>query len=151
MAKRNVLERLWRLRELEEEQSRLELEALVGERNRIAQNLAEVSSGTVRSRGEFVARLGDIDTVARTGALIELEQGRRRETAIRPRLVHAEAEVELRRNEFLVRRTGRRQVGDTARPGAGGSADRDGAPRPADAGRLVRPARAGAESIRARR
>ena len=50
MAKRNVLERLWRLRELEEEQSRLELEARVTDRNRIAQHLAEFSANAARSR-----------------------------------------------------------------------------------------------------
>jgi len=110
MAKRNVLERLWRLRELEEEQSRLELEAQVGERNHIAQQLAEAIAGAARSRGEFVARLGDSDTAGRTGALVELEQGRRRQTAIRPQLDNAEAAVELRREEFLARRTTRRQV-----------------------------------------
>jgi flagellar export protein FliJ len=110
MAKRNVLERLWRLRELEEEQSRLELGARVAERNRIAQNLAEVSANAATSRGEFVVRMGDPDTAARTGALVELEQARRRQTVIRPRLDHAETEVELRRGEFLTRRTGRRQV-----------------------------------------
>ena len=110
MAKRNVLERLWRLRELEEEQSRLELEARVTERNRIARHLAEVSSGAARSRGEFVDRLADSDTAARTGALVELEQARRGQAAIRPRLDQAATDVELRRDEFLARRTGRRQV-----------------------------------------
>lgn len=110
MAKRNVLERLWRLRELEEEQSRLELEAQVAERNRIAQHLAEVSSGAARSRDEFVARLADLDTAARTGAMVELEQARRGQAAIRPRLEQAETEVEARREVFLTRRTGRRQV-----------------------------------------
>jgi len=110
MAKRNVLERLWRLRELEEEQSRLELEARVTERNRIAQYLAEVFAEAALSRGEFLARLADPDTAARTGALVELELARRGQAAIRPRLDEAEAGVELRRDEFLTRRTGRRQV-----------------------------------------
>jgi flagellar export protein FliJ len=110
MAKRNVLERLWRLRELEEEQSRLELEARVAERSRVAQNLAEISANAAKSRGDFLARLGDPDTAARTGALVELEHARRGQTAIRPRLDQAEAEVELQREEFLARRTGRRQV-----------------------------------------
>lgn len=110
MAKRNVLERLWRLRELEEEQSRLELEAGVVERNRIARELAEISADAARSRGEFVARLGDPDTAARTGALLELEQARRGQAAIRPQLDHAEIEVERHREEFLTRRTVRRQV-----------------------------------------
>jgi len=36
MAKRQALKRLWRLREMEEEQSRLELEARVVDRNRVA-------------------------------------------------------------------------------------------------------------------
>ena len=110
MAKRNVLERLWRLRELEEEQSRLELESGVAERNRVAQELAEVTAEAARNRREFAARLGDSDTAARTGALVELGRARRWQSAIRPQLDKAEADVELRREEFLARRTTRRQV-----------------------------------------
>jgi len=110
MAKRQALKRLWRLREMEEEQSRLELEARVVDRNRVAERLATVVEEAVQSRKSFAARLGDPDTVARTAALMELEQARRLQTAIRPHLEQAESEVELRREEFLARRTGRRQV-----------------------------------------
>ena len=110
MARSRVLERLWRLRELEEEQSRMALEARVVDRNRVAARLSEVREGAMRSRTALAAHLGDPDTAARTGALMELEQSRREQTEIGPRMEQAESEVELRREEFLARRTGRRQV-----------------------------------------
>jgi flagellar biosynthesis chaperone FliJ len=110
MAKRNVLDRLWRLRELEEEQSRLELESRVGKRNRIAQNRTEAAADVARSRGEFHARLGDPDAAARTGALVEWEEARLRQDAIRSQLENAEAAVEVQRDDFFARRIARRQV-----------------------------------------
>jgi len=110
MANRRVLERLWRLRGLEEEQSRMALEACVAERNRAEETLADAGRSVARSRGEFVARLGDANTAARAGALLELERNRRYREALRPRLASAEAEVLAGREEFLLRRTGRRQV-----------------------------------------
>jgi flagellar export protein FliJ len=110
MAKRRVLERLWRLRELEEEQSRLALEARVQDRDRIAQRLESATQGVVQSRRVFADRLGDPDTATRTGALAELGQARRRQAAIRPQFELAEIEVERGREEFLARRTGRRQL-----------------------------------------
>ncbi len=110
MAKRQVLERLWRLRELEEEQCRLALEERVRHRDRIAQRLESASQSVALNRKAFTARLGDPDTAARSGALLELEQARRQQAAIRPQVEIAEAEVEQRREEFLMQRTERRQV-----------------------------------------
>jgi flagellar export protein FliJ len=104
------LERLWRLRELEEEQSRLELEARVGDRNRAAQRLAGAVESGARSRKAFAAALGDPNTATRQGALLELEHARRRQAVLRPQLEQAEGELEIRREEFLARRTERRQV-----------------------------------------
>jgi flagellar export protein FliJ len=110
MPGKRTLERLWRLRELEEEQSRLALEERVQDRDRIVQRLESASRAAVQSRRIFAERLGDPDTAARTGALVELEHARRRQAAIRPQFEVAETNVEMGREEFLTRRTARRQL-----------------------------------------
>jgi flagellar export protein FliJ len=110
MAKGRALERLWRLRELEEEQSRVELESKVLDRRRVETQLAEATESAAHSRQVFADRLADPDTSARAGAILELEQARRSEAVLRPRWENAAAEVERQREEFGVRRTGRLQV-----------------------------------------
>ena len=110
MAKRRVLQRLLRLRELEEELSRLELEAAVGERNRVAGELAAAVKRHAHGREVFAAAIGEPDTAGRTGAVMAMEQARKQRIRVEPRLETADREVVRQREEFLTRRTGRRQV-----------------------------------------
>jgi flagellar export protein FliJ len=110
MANRRVLSRLLRLRELEEEMSRMELESAVGDRNRVAGELAAAVNRQALGRQSFLVSIGDSDTAGRTGSVISMEQARKLSTRIAPRLEAADREVVRRREEFLSRRTGRQQV-----------------------------------------
>jgi len=110
MASRKMLQRLLRLRELEEEQSRVALQAAAGGRDRIALELAIARQRQVRERENFVERIGDSDTAARTGAGMAMEQARGQQMRVMPRLKELEAEVTRRRGDFLTRRKERRQV-----------------------------------------
>jgi flagellar export protein FliJ len=110
MAVRRVLARLLRLRELEEEQRRLELEAAVGERNQMAQEMSRAEERQARGRKSFVAGLGEPDSAGRFGGVMEMEHARRLQQLIEPRLVAAEDAMLRRREVFLTSRTGRRQV-----------------------------------------
>jgi flagellar export protein FliJ len=110
MAVQRILRRLQRLRELEEEQSRLELEAAVGNRNRVAQELAAAVQQQIQGRTDFVNGISEEDASGRTGAVIEIEQARRQRLRIEPRLEAADIEVAKQREEFMARRTGRQQV-----------------------------------------
>jgi flagellar export protein FliJ len=110
MAKRRVLERLLRLRELEEELSRVDLETAVGARNRLAGELAAAAGRQAQAHRGFAASLGDPDTADRTGAVIAMERACKQRLRIEPRLRSAEQEVMRQREEFLARRTGRQQV-----------------------------------------
>ena len=110
MATRHVLERLLRLRELEEEQSLLKLEIAVKNRNRAAAELELADVGYRDSRREFAAGIEERDALSRTAAVLPMEQARGQRMRIELRLAAADAEAVRQRNEFLIRRTGRRQV-----------------------------------------
>jgi flagellar export protein FliJ len=110
VARKRVLDRLLRLRELEEELSRVDLEVAVGERNRIERELAVVVELQAQDRANFAASIGKRDTSGRTGAAMAMEQARKQRTRITPRLEAAQREVLRRQEEMLVRRTSRQQV-----------------------------------------
>lgn len=110
MVVRRVLQRLLRLRELEEEQSRLALEAAISDRDRQAQELAAVMSRHAHGRTTFVAGIPERDTAGRTGGIFEMEQASRQRPRIEARLEAADAEVVRQREALLAYRTARRQV-----------------------------------------
>jgi flagellar export protein FliJ len=110
MAVRRVLTRLLRLRELEEEQSRIRLESAVGDRDRVQEGLARAAEYLTLGRQSFTTAIVNRDALGRTGAVLETEQARQQRLRILPRLQAAEAEVTRQREEYLLRRTGRRQV-----------------------------------------
>ena len=110
MAVRRVLHRLLRLRELEEQLSRMELEAAVQNRRQVAQELAIAVHEQAQGRKNFVQGIFETDAVIRTGAVIAMEQARQKRTRIEPNLEAADREVARQQVEFLARRTGRRQV-----------------------------------------
>jgi len=110
MAVRRVLTRLLRLRELEEEQSRIQLESAVGERDRVQEDLARAAEYLTQGRQSFTAGIANRDALGRTGAALETEQARQQRHRILPQLRAAEAEVTRQREEYLLRRTDRQQV-----------------------------------------
>jgi hypothetical protein len=107
---KRVLNRLLRIRELEEEQSRLEFEFAVANRDRVFQARSAAVARQALGRSIFVAEASNRDTAGRTGAVIEMEQARRLLPLIEAHLAPAEAEVERKREAFLERRVARLQV-----------------------------------------
>jgi hypothetical protein len=110
MAASRALRRLLRIRNMEEEQSRLALESALGELSRLERALTATSERDRRGR-----RLVQIS--ARTGELADrlagIEEGRaadRHRAALTPRIADAELDVAALRQEFLVHRVERRQV-----------------------------------------
>ncbi len=110
MAVSRALRRLLRIRDLEEEQSRLALETATGQLNLLEQALVAAID-----RGRRGRRL--IDASARTGELLDrlagLEEGRsslRCADALAPRIEDAKPDVADLREEFLARRVARRQA-----------------------------------------
>jgi len=110
MTGRKVLDRLLRLREMEEEQSRHELEAAVGDRNRVAAELKNAIDRQAMGRRSLVSGIEERDCFGRTSAVIEMERARRMRMRVEPRLEAAEVEVKRQREEFLLRRAAREQV-----------------------------------------
>ncbi len=110
MAEKRILARLLKLRELEEELSRVELEAAVAARDRIEGERNAAEARRVLGRRSFADALGDLDTAERTGGMMEMEQARLLALQIQPHLKVADKEAAHKREEFLARRTSRRQV-----------------------------------------
>jgi hypothetical protein len=110
MAVSRALRRLLFIRDLEEEQRRLALEAALGERTRLEDALAAAAERERRGR-----RL--VQASARTGELLDrlvgLEESRaagRHARFIEPRIEAVGEEVAARREEFLLKRVERRQA-----------------------------------------
>ena len=110
MLVKRTLSRLLRLRELEEEQSRLELELAVAERNRAQQEIALAAQRQVLGRRNFAAGIVEQNRLARAAGLFETEEARRQRLHLHPQLEAADAEVARQQAEFLQRRIGRQQV-----------------------------------------
>jgi flagellar biosynthesis chaperone FliJ len=110
MAAKQGLNRLLRVRQLEEELSRVELEVAVGDRNRMGEELASVAQRQAAGRRDLVRGIMERDTAGRAGSVIEVEQARRLQLRMEPRLEAAEDEVARQREEFLARKRDRRQV-----------------------------------------
>ena len=110
MAEKRVLARLLKLRELEEELSRVELEAAIAARSRIEGEMSAAEDRRVQGRRSFADALGDVDTAGRTGGVMEMEQAKLQRLRIQPRLEAADSAAAWQREEFLARRTSRRQV-----------------------------------------
>lgn len=106
-----TLERLLRIRALEEEQRRASLEAALGELNslKLAREAAAETERNGRARvGSSVASGSVVD---RQAALVEMESGLRRSRMLAPHIAASECEAALRREEFLRKRVARRQAG----------------------------------------
>jgi hypothetical protein len=110
MVIKRTLNRLLRLRELEEELSRLQLEIAVAERSRRKQEVALAASSQAQGRRSFAAGIGEQNQLIRTAGLLESEEARKRLLRLQPYLETADLEVTRQQAEFLSCRTGRRQV-----------------------------------------
>ncbi len=111
MSASKALQRLSRIRALEEEQRRASLESALGELDALkrARDSARQSERQGRARVGSSAVAGEI--VDRQAALVEMETARRRARLLEPRIAAAEMEALRRRQELLAKRVERRQAG----------------------------------------
>lgn len=110
MAVSRALRRLLRIREMEEEQSRLALAAALGELNRLEDAFA-ATAGRDRQGRRLVrssARSGELPD--RLAGLEEQRAATRQAAALAPRIAAMEGNVSALREEFLRKRVERRQV-----------------------------------------
>ncbi len=110
MVPKKVLKRLLRLRELEEEQGRRELELAVLEENRVQQQMLFAGQRLAMGRHHFVEGIARGNGADRAGGVIEVEFSRRQQLLIKPRLEAVEQELARQREHFMTRRAERRQV-----------------------------------------
>jgi flagellar biosynthesis chaperone FliJ len=105
-----ALRRLLRIRELEEEQSRLALESSLGDLHRLQTALAATVERNHRGRRlvEASARSGEIRD--RMAGIEESRSAGRFAVALAPRIAGAEQDVDGLREDFLERRVERRQA-----------------------------------------
>ncbi len=137
MAVSRALRRLLRIRELEEEQSRLALESALGELNRLKHALTATAERD--RRGRRLVEASAQRASCRTGW--RASKRRARPTGWRGRWLRAFADAELdvaaRREEFLAQEGGTPPGRDPDRGDRGAGCPRRRPARPAGAGRLV--------------
>jgi flagellar export protein FliJ len=111
MAISKALGRLLRIRALEEEQRRAELESAMGE----LETLKRALKAAGESQRQGIARVGASAVsgaiVDRQAALVDTQAARRRAQALAPRIAVSEQEAAGRRQDFLEKRMERRQAG----------------------------------------
>jgi hypothetical protein len=105
-----ALRRLLRIRDIEEEQCRLEVESAQGDLGKLkdAMGVAVHRSGGGRRLVHDSARSGELPD--RLAGLEETRAADRRRVALAPRIVDAEQDVVLLREEYLAKRIERRQA-----------------------------------------
>jgi hypothetical protein len=110
MAVSRALRRLLLIRDLEEEQRRLALEAAVGERNRLEDALAATAERARRGRRLVQASAQSGQLPDRLAGVEETRAASRHAKALEPRIEAIGEEVAARREEFLLKRVERRQA-----------------------------------------
>jgi aspartokinase len=105
-----ALRRLLRVRGLEEEQSRLALEASLAELRRMEHALEAAAERDRRGRALVGASARTAEVADRLAGLAESKSAARRAAALAPRIAAGETEVADLRDEFLTRRVERRQA-----------------------------------------
>lgn len=110
MAVSRGLRRLVRVLEIEEEQRRMELAAGLGELGRL--NRAQDAAGNRERGGRALVASSAFsgDARDRFAGVEETEAAKRVEAALTPRIAAAEKQAAALRQEFLAKRTARRQV-----------------------------------------
>jgi flagellar biosynthesis chaperone FliJ len=110
MSGSKTLRRLARIRELEEEQSRLLLEAAARSREEAVGELLAAHQERRDGRADLVRGVERDDVRDRVTGLVRMETALRRTESLRPRLDQLDRELASQREEYLARRTARRQV-----------------------------------------
>ena len=110
MAVSRSLRRLLRVRELEEEQCRLALEAASAEMNKL-RGAMESAIERGRRGGQLIsASAGSGELPDRLAGMEEIRTGERFAALLTPRIAQQEKLVSTRRDEFMVKRIERRQA-----------------------------------------
>jgi flagellar biosynthesis chaperone FliJ len=110
MAVSRALRRLLRIRDLEEEQSRLALESALGELNRLEHALAATAERDRRGRRLIEASAHTGQLPDRLAGLEESRAADRLVAVLEPRIEAKTEEVTELRQEFLMKRVERRQA-----------------------------------------
>jgi hypothetical protein len=110
MSVSRALRRLLLIRDLEEEQRRLALEAALGERNRLEHALGATAERDRRGRRLVQASAQSGQLTDRLAGLEETRAAVRLARALEPRIEAIGEEVAARREEFLLKRVERRQA-----------------------------------------
>ncbi len=105
-----TLRRLTRIRELEEEQSRLALEAAARIREQAAAELLAAHQEQRNGRAELILGIERNDPRDRRTGLARMEVASRHAEHLRPQLQQLDDDLARQRDEYLARRTARRQV-----------------------------------------
>lgn len=110
MAVSRALKRLLRIRELEEEQSRIALESVLGELHRV--EVALTHSGERERMGREMVRASaqSAEPEARQAGLVEMQAAAQTSTWLTARKAEVEKEVIEQREAFLMRQMQRRQA-----------------------------------------
>lgn len=110
MAVSRALRRLLRIRDLEEEQSRLALEASLGDLHTLQHALAATTERDRRGRGLVQAGALNGEIRDRTAGLEETRAADRFALVLGPRIADAEQDVMSLREDYLDKRVERRQA-----------------------------------------
>lgn len=110
MSGSKILRRLTRIRELEEEQSRLALEAAARIREQAAAELLAAHQEQLDGRSDLVRGVEHNDPRDRQTGLIRMQVATRHAEHLRPQLQQLDKQLARQRDEYLARRTARRQV-----------------------------------------
>jgi flagellar biosynthesis chaperone FliJ len=110
MAVSRALRRLLRIRDLEEEQSRLALESALGELNRLEHAFAATAERDRQGRQLVRSSAESGEVPDRLAGLEEIHAATRHAAALAPRIAEMEGSVAVLREEFLRRRVERRQA-----------------------------------------
>ncbi|HEY1803282.1 MAG TPA: hypothetical protein VGG45_02270 [Terracidiphilus sp.] len=110
MAVSRGLQRLFEVRALEEELSRAALEECLGTLRRLEAALRRAKERERDGRRQVTARAGSADVADRIAGLEETRAASRSAAALKPEIAEMEAEVAARRQQYLAKRTERRQA-----------------------------------------
>jgi aspartokinase len=110
MAVSRSLRRLLRIRELEEEQSRLALESAIGELHRLEEALRATAVRSRKGRELVAASAHTGEVTDRLAGIEETRLAERHAEALTPMAAEAELDAAAAREAFLVKRVERRQA-----------------------------------------
>ncbi len=110
MAVSRGLRRLFEVRSLEEELSQAALEEALSSVRKLKAALQKAKERERSGRRQVTASAGSADAVDKIAGLEEMRAGSRYATVLEPRIAEMEAEVVTKRQQFLAKRTARRQA-----------------------------------------